>query len=252
MKTAIMLIAHGADESENNDSATRNRVRLREMTGMDVSIAYLHLRPTVEDTLRDLVGSGVERIIAVPLFVFPGFLSEVTVRKSFGLEPKARSGTVDIDGRQAEIVFTGTFADHPMIGYAMLDVCEENGAVPDDTAVMLIFHGNKTGAGAEYIDRCLGYLSENGFETAAAYNEFQSPTVEETTERLISTGKNILAIPMFVSPGGHTTSDIPPKLGLDGSDSRDIGNGRWLRYTAEIGMHPMVSDILNARIDEVL
>ncbi len=98
----------------------------------------------------------------------------------------------------------------------------------------------------------VGERTVNGFETAAAYNEFQSPTVEEATERLIATGKNVLAIPMFVSPGGHTTSDIPPKLGLEGSDSRDIGNGRWLRYTAEIGMHPMVSDILKARIDEVL
>lgn len=252
MKTALLLITHGSPRSEGDDSAVRNRIRLKEALDMDVYIGYIHLEPSIRDAACRMLEDGVERIIAVPLFVFPGFLTDVTVRKEFGFEPNASGGVFRNRDRSAEVVFTGTFGNHPLIKNIFSDICKDNGASPGDTSVMLIFHGSRNNAGTEYVDRCADYLTDAGFTTEVAYNEFQHPTVEEATESLVSKGLNVLAIPFFVSPGVHTTSDIPPKLGLDGSRERDIGNGRTLRYVPEIGMHPGIAEILKARIDEVL
>ena len=251
METAILIIAHGAPESEEDDSAVRNRERLAERTGMDVYIGYLHLEPSIGSAIGRMLDEGVQRIIAVPLFVFPGFLPDVSVRKAMGLEPGAALGTVSIGGRSAQVLFTGTFADHPLMENVLTDVCAGHGVAPKGTSVMLIYHGNRSGSGSENVDRCSGYLTAKGFETVSAYNEFQSPTVQEALESLMGSGKDILAIPMFVSPGSHTVSDIPPKLGLEGGRIRDIGDGRRVIYAEEIGMHPMIADILEARISEV-
>ena len=251
MNTAILLIAHGAHESEGNDSAEKNGARLKEMTGMEVYQGYLHLDPTIDAAAGKMLADGVERIIAVPLFVFPGFLPDNSVRKELGLAPGTAKGVFQKDGKSAEIVFTGTFADHPLIENVLVDICKEYDANPDDTSVMLIFHGSRNAAGSELVDQCVGYLAKRGYEAMASYNEFQSPTVEEATDCLIKKGKNVLAIPVFVSPGGHTTSDIPPKLGVDGSRTRDLGGGKKLNYAKEIGMHNGIADILKARIDEL-
>jgi sirohydrochlorin cobaltochelatase len=252
MKTAIMLIAHGARESEGKDCLTQNSARLKEITGLETYGGYLHIQPSIGETAEKMVGDGIERIIAIPLFIFPGYLTDVTVRKSLGIEPGSSEGRFECGGRSAEVIFTGTFGDHPLMESVITDVCAKYNSSPADTTVMLIFHGNKNGAGKEYVDRCVGYLSDRGYTVMAAYNEFQEPTVEKAAETLIAEGKNVLAIPMFVSPGSHTVSDIPPKLGLDGSDVRSIGNGRTLRYAQEIGMHPGITEILRARLGEVL
>ncbi len=252
MKTAILLIAHGAKESEGKDSASKNRVPLMEATGMDVYLAYLHLEPSVHDTVRRMMDDGVDRIIAVPLFVFPGFLPDVTVRKAVGLEPRAVTGMSREGDGCVRMVFTGTFGDHPLMEDVILDVCGGYGAKPENTSVIMVFHGNRNGSGTENVDRCSRYLSGRGYDVISAYNEFQSPTVEEAVGSLSGKGRDILVIPMFVSPGTHTTSDIPVKLGLNGSDTRDLGNGHILRYAPEIGMHPRIADILKARVDETL
>jgi len=252
MKTAILLIAHGAPESEGDDSAVRNRRSLEQQLKKDVYIGYLHLEPSVRETACRMLDDGVERIVAVPLFVFPGFLPDVTVRKALGFEPRVTEGVFRDGDRTAEVLFTGTFADHPGMEDILSDVCRQYGATPDGMSVMLIFHGNRNGTGAEYVSRCEGFLSRRGYETVSAYNEFQSPTVEEAVGCLRSKGRDILAIPMFVSPGSHTRSDIPPKLGLKGSDQCTIGDGHVLRYAPEIGMHPGIADILKARVYEAL
>ena len=70
MKTAILLIAHGAKESEGRDSASRNRVPLMEATGMDVYLAYLHLEPSVRDTVRKMMDDGVDRDYRAKLIRF--------------------------------------------------------------------------------------------------------------------------------------------------------------------------------------
>ncbi|AMK14279.1 cobalamin biosynthesis protein CbiX [methanogenic archaeon mixed culture ISO4-G1] len=252
MKTAIMLITHGTPRSEGNDAAVINREPLKELTGLEVYIGYLHMEPSIDATLSKMMADGVERIIAVPLFMFPGLLSDTTVREAFGFEPKTASGRIERNGKTAEVVFTGTFGDHPLIEDVIMKVCEKCKAAPEKTSLMLIFHGTKAPeTTAKYVDACIGYLTKKGYNAIAAYNEFQSPDVDAAAEELIKAGKNVLAIPMFVSPGKHTTMDIPPKLGLDGARTRQIGNGHRLCYAKEIGMHPCISRILKARIDEL-
>lgn len=255
MKTGILLIAHGAEESENKDSATLHSGRIRDQTGYDVRSAYLHLKPGIDETVHRMMDDGIEKIIAVPLFISPGFLTDKVVRGSVGLEPGARSGIVSHNGREAEIVFTGTFGDHQKMRTVMVQTCDRYNASPARTSILLVFHGARGAEDNPYAKMNADYLRERGYRVSVAFNEFQEPGIEESLEELLGDGRDILAIPMFVSPGTHTVEDIPAKLGIGKERGRDItrdGKTLHLEYAEEIGMHPDITYILKDRISEVL
>lgn len=255
MKTGILLIAHGAKESENSDSATLHSKRICDQTGYDVRLAYLHLKPGIDEAVHRMMNDGIERIVAVPLFISPGFLTDKVIRRSVGLEPGAPSGTVSHNGREAEIVFTGTFGDHQKMRTVMVQTCDRYNASPARTSVLLIFHGAKGAGENPYAKMNADYLRERGYRVSIAFNEFQEPGIEEGLEGLLDDGRDILAIPMFVSPGTHTVDDIPAKLGIGKKRGRDItrdGKRIRLEYAEEIGMHPDITYILKDRISEVL
>ena len=256
MKTALMIVSHGAKESEGKDSAVMNAERLRESLGMDVYIGYLHLTPSIKETLQRMSDDGVERAIVIPLFMYPGFIPDVKVRREFDTEPCSRRCNFTSGDSVMSIEFTDTFGNHEMIYDVIEEIIEENGGSADGTSLMLIFHGSRTTEQNADIANCASHFRGKGYDILCVYNEFQHPTVEEGMEWAKRIGKDILAIPMFVSPGTHTTQDIPPKIGLDEGErecSFFVGGKRLgIRYCNEIGMHPRVADILKARVEEKL
>ncbi len=256
MKTALMIVSHGAKESEGNDSAVMNAERLRGSMGMDVYIGYLQLTPSIKETLQKMSDDGVERAIVIPLFMYPGFIPDVKVRREFDTGSGSMQCTFRSGDSVMNIEFTDTFGNHEMIYDIIEDIIGENGGSADRTSLMLIFHGSKTTEQNADIANCASHFRSRGYDILCAYNEFQHPTVEEGMEWAKRVGKDILVIPMFVSPGSHTTEDIPPKIGLDEGErecSFFVGGKRLgIRYCREIGMHPRVTDILKARVEERL
>ncbi len=254
MKTAILLATYGSRYSETDNSATRNAKKIEESTGYPVYIAYIHLAPSIQDALGRMAGDGVERIIVVPLFMFSGSTPDLTVRKEIGLDSESRSGRISVDGKDIDVVFAGTFGDHPRIGSVIGSICERYDVSSTDTAIMLIFHGSKTDGPDSNVLFCEDKASALGFEVLCAYNEFQDPTIEDAVKTLASEGKNILAIPMFVSPGKHTLEDIPPKLQItEGREATVECDGKKVHvtYTELIGMDAGIADIILDRIGEV-
>ena len=253
-KTAIMIAPHGAPESKDDDSAIRDTSRLREMTGLDVYLGYIHMEPSVEDTMERMIADGVETAIIVPLLIPPGYIPDVELREAFDLEPGTESAVITKGTRNIRLLFTGTFGDHDGIFKVLDGVCREHHATPDDTSVILVFHGSRRPGPGLNTTRFVDHLNEKRYDAIVSYNEFQEPTVEEGMEWAKDIGKNILVIPMFVSPGSHTLEDIPPKIGLE-NGSRECtydssGKTMTIRYAKVIGMQPGIADILLERIGE--
>ncbi len=254
MRTAVLIIAQGGDSAGAADAASFHAERITKQTGMEVRTAYLHSLPGIAETAAAMAADGIERIIALPLFMTDGYLPDKVVRMKLGLSPGAMSGRVSGGGKEADIVFTGTFGGRQKMRTVLVQACDANGASPERTSVMLVFHGSNGKEGVPCAEPCTGYLKERGYLTEVAYNEFQSPGVEEALNGLMRAGKDILVIPMFVSPGKHTTEDIPGKLGLNGSararSFETPGGPRRIIYTHEIGLCPGVTYILKDLISE--
>lgn len=73
-KTALLVMVHGSPRPESNRDMFKviERVRERALFHM-VTVGFMELNePTIPEAIRECVGSGAEKVIAVPYFLHAG------------------------------------------------------------------------------------------------------------------------------------------------------------------------------------
>lgn len=129
----------------------------------------------------------------------------------------------------------------------------ENGA---DTAVVLIGHGSTLPYNKEVLEELVGRIEMRGIFKAArvAFMQLNSPSIEEVLRDLAEDGlKKIVAQPVFLAPGAHTTEDIPAKLKTAfAGDWAELGRDVELVYAQPIGVDERIVDILLDRVKEAI
>nr|QNO51407.1 sirohydrochlorin cobaltochelatase [Methanosarcinales archaeon ANME-1 ERB6] len=134
---------------------------------------------------------------------------------------------------------------------------EENETVSEgeeDVAVVLIGHGSKLPYGKEVMEEFGRRVEMRGIFKAVrvAFMQLNSPSIEEALRELAKAGMtNIVAQPVFLADGAHTTEDIPEKLkeSFEGAWA-ELGKGVKLIYAKPIGVDERIVDILLDRIKE--
>lgn len=136
---------------------------------------------------------------------------------------------------------------------------EENRAVgesEEDTAVVLIGHGSKLPYGKGVLEELRRRIEMREIfrEVRVAFMQLDSPSIEETLRNLAKDGmKNIVALPVFLADGAHTTEDIPEKLkaAFEGA-WEEIGRDVKLTYAKPIGVDERIVDILLDRVKDAM
>ncbi|MGB2728307.1 MAG: sirohydrochlorin nickelochelatase [Halobacteriota archaeon] len=136
---------------------------------------------------------------------------------------------------------------------------EENIAVgesEEDTAVVLIGHGSKLPYGKGVLEELRRRIEMREIfkEVRVAFMQLDSPSIEETLRNLAKDGmKNIVALPVFLADGAHTTEDIPEKLkaAFEGA-WEEIGRDVKLTYAKPIGVDERIVDILLDRVKDAM
>lgn len=136
---------------------------------------------------------------------------------------------------------------------------EENKAVgesEENIAVVLIGHGSKLPYNKEVLEEFGRRIEMRGMfrVVRVAFMQLNSPSIEETLRSLAKEGmKNIVALPVFLADGAHTTEDIPEKLKVAfGGAWEEIGRDVKLTYAKPIGVDERVVDILLDRVKEAI
>lgn len=130
------------------------------------------------------------------------------------------------------------------------------GKSEEDMAVVLIGHGSKLSYGKEVMEEFGRRIEMRGIfkEVRVAFMQLNSPSIEETLRELAKEGmKNIVAQPVFLADGAHTTEDIPEKLkeAFEGAWA-EIGKDVKLIYAKPIGVDERIVDILLDRVKEAM
>ncbi|MBC8521497.1 MAG: sirohydrochlorin nickelochelatase [Candidatus Syntrophoarchaeum sp.] len=136
---------------------------------------------------------------------------------------------------------------------------EENRAVgesEEDTAVVLIGHGSKLPYGKGVLEELRRRIEMREIfrEVRVAFMQLDSPSIEETLRNLAKDGmKNIVALPVFLADGAHTTEDIPEKLkaAFEGA-WEEIGRDVNIVYGKPIGVDERIVDILLDRVKDAM
>lgn len=252
---AVLICAHGSSDNAPTDAARKHADLIRRESGLPVYCCYHEKQePSSKDIIGIMVADGVTEVVAIPLFFAPGFLANRMLPKELGLESGQLEGELCIDGVKILIHITGVFGNHPLMKDVMKETLQKYPYPVKETVVMLIGHGSKDPGNSNTVEFNASIVRDLGYRVTCAYNEMQSPTVEEGLElALKSNARHIIAIPMFVSPGNHTVNEIPEKLGLDNGRKRLIEFGDRkveLEYAHEIGLNEHIGEILLERSRE--
>ncbi|OYT67593.1 sirohydrochlorin nickelochelatase [ANME-1 cluster archaeon ex4572_4] len=126
----------------------------------------------------------------------------------------------------------------------------------EGVAVVLIGHGSKLPYSKEVLEEFGRGVEKRGLFKAVrvAFMQLNSPSIEEALRGLAESGlKNIVALPVFLADGAHTTEDIPEKLkeAFEG-EWAEVGKGVKLTYAKPIGADERVVDILLDRAKEAV
>lgn len=126
----------------------------------------------------------------------------------------------------------------------------------EDVAVVLIGHGSTLPYNKEVLEELGRRIELRGvFKVVrVAFMQLNSPSIEEVLRNLPKDGmKKIVALPVFLADGAHTTEDIPAKLKVAFEGAwEELGRDVTLTYAKPIGVDDRIVDILLDRVKEAM
>lgn len=160
-------------------------------------------------------------------------------------------------------------------------ITEENKFNSKNTGILLITHGSRLPASSETINMLADmYRKETDFKVEVGYMEIHEPNIPDALDQLVK-GTEIdvvIAVPVFLAHGMHTTRDIPKILRLtndntendthshkhdDDNHNNDCAhshhhdfekinfNGKII-YTEPLGADPLVLEIIKNRVNSTI
>jgi len=98
---------------------------------------------------------------------------------------------------------------------------DESNYTPNNTGILLISHGSRHPLASETFNQIADMFREKTeFKVNVGYMEIHKPNIPTAINELVEDTEidTIIAVPVFLAHGIHTTRDIPKILGLNDSD----------------------------------
>jgi len=125
--------------------------------------------------------------------------------------------------------------------------------------ILAMGHGSSLPHNKEVITSVANQIAEKHPDTTVrtGFMNMNNPTMNEGLQAFENTDiSNIIAVPIFLAHGVHTTEDIPQILGISREDrKRNVkidGNDVTLIYAEPLGPDPVIADLAYRRAIEAL
>jgi sirohydrochlorin cobaltochelatase len=118
-------------------------------------------------------------------------------------------------------------------------------------ALLIAGHGTRDPEGAAAFTAFtarVARLHTNEMPVAGGFIELSEPPLKDAVTRLVSGGhRDLVAVPLMLSAAGHSKGDIPAALARETARHPGVG----IRYGRPLGPHPVLVDLMAARIAAV-
>ncbi|MDK2794893.1 MAG: sirohydrochlorin cobalto/nickelchelatase [Archaeoglobaceae archaeon] len=128
-----------------------------------------------------------------------------------------------------------------------------------DAVALLIGHGSKLDIQKKMIERLAESVKSRKIfaEVFYAFMNVNKPTIRDAMTDIVRKGyRKVIAIPVFLSEGVHTTEDIPKELGLKNGQREGVvefdGVEVKILYARTIGYDDRIAEILVERGKEAV
>ncbi|MFP3282557.1 MAG: CbiX/SirB N-terminal domain-containing protein [Nitrososphaeria archaeon] len=114
--------------------------------------------------------------------------------------------------------------------------------------ILLALHGSKDPSWSKVAEGYRRLLSGHFELVEVGYLEYNSPSLREALEALVSKGADgVVVVPLFISLGTHLKKDFPRTLGLTGGYAELNGRKVAVKIADPIGVDARVAEVLVER-----
>jgi sirohydrochlorin cobaltochelatase len=104
----ILVLGHGSKLPYNKEIVESVAEKLQKKHLVRVQAAYMGMNePNIEEGLKMLAGTGVKKIVAVPIFLAHGVHTLKDIPKILGIAEGSTKTTVSINGSDIELSYAG-------------------------------------------------------------------------------------------------------------------------------------------------
>ena len=244
-KIAVLLVSHGSSLPYATETFDEISALFKEATGYITEVGYMKVaEPSLPKAIDNILSKdeNIEKIIAMPVFLSPGIHTNIDIPIILGLNPKETDPRCP-DGNYSEdhylsgldsVNFDGAIELIDPIGPdpMLIEIIEKRissilneskiDTISDKTGVLLISHGSRLNYNREFITAVFNkYKSNTDYVVGQGFMELMEPTIPQAVSKMIENNDldRLIAVPVFIAPGVHTTRDIPTILGLLDDDS---------------------------------
>lgn len=270
---ALLLLGHGS--TVNADSAAPVRQHASELRRRGVFAEVHEAFWKQEPGIRSVLGGiTARRIFAVPLFMSEGYFTQDIIPRELGLPPGSNSPFAPVQIRDGQtLYYCSPVGTHPAMTEVVLARAEDvvsrhpfpRAPRPPEISLFIAGHGTDRNENSRRAIEAqatrVGALNRYAMVQALFMEE--SPRIGDCYT--LSTTRNIVVVPCFISDGLHSYEDIPVLLGEPERIVRQrIANGQptWrnpterhgklLWYARSVGTEPRLTEVVLERVREVL
>jgi sirohydrochlorin cobaltochelatase len=250
--SALLIVGHGSTVNPDSSApslAHAAEIRCRDLFA-DVACAFWKEEPSLRDAIFFFDDPLIREVYVVPNFISEGYFTETVIPRE--LELKGRN-TTRASGQIWK--YCEPVGSHAQMTELLLQRAREiaPGIPEEQTSLFIVAHGtdlnDKSAVAAKREAEKIRKLSRYA-SVLNVYME-EAPLVSDWSR--LTSAKNVIVVPFFISAGLHSYEDIPVLLGIDAHSQDGSGNphhlhGRALYYASAIGTDARMADIILEQI----
>ena len=266
--SALLIVGHGSTVNPDSSAPTlahAAEIRRRNIFG-EVQCAFWKEEPSLRDAVFLFDPDMIKNVSVVPNFISEGYFTQTVIPRELELNGKV---TKRLNGQTWN--YGEPVGNHPLMTELLVQRAREiaPGVPEKETSLLIVAHGtdlNENSAVAAKREaekiRALGRYAN----VLNVYME-EFPLVSDWN--VLTSSRNVVVVPFFISDGLHSYEDIPVLLGIaeprhgesihqrkkstspaeqKGSEVFRRGpyqvDNRFLFYASSIGTDPRVADII--------
>ena len=107
-KIGILALGHGSRHPHNKDVVTGvAELIAKKYKNIVVRTGFMNMNtPTMKEGLDAFKGTGVSKIIAVPIFLAPGVHTMEDIPQILGISKDSRKTSIKLDGRDVALIYS--------------------------------------------------------------------------------------------------------------------------------------------------
>lgn len=245
--SGLLIVGHGSTVNAASSAPTWAHTREIRRQGMfgEVQCAFWKEEPSLRDALFFFADGAIHEVFVVPNFISQGYFTETIIPRELELD-----GAVTTRASGQVWKYCEPVGNHPLVTELLLGRAKEIAPdiEPTETALLIVAHGTELNENSAVAAKREAERIRARGKFASVLNAYmeEPPLIAEWDQ--LTSARNVIVVPFFISDGLHSYEDIPALLGIERSAEFAKNphrlRGRNLYYGNAIGTDKKFAEVI--------